>query len=191
MVATSCDLNVPRCTTKAQQVRLHGSREVSSLITDPPGTPVIPCCNKIYHIWNWAASEVLRLFRRSTHTLDWFHSVPVETRGGNRILLQKQSSKKTCSTVCNLNVQVHVKASFDASPITSQLRWPGWMWQAWPPCKSKPSVVCTNDTKHNALCKKGVYTHTRPTKGACLFSKKGHNPKRTPSPHQTWEKNCN
>ena len=50
MVATSCDLNVPRCTTKAQQVRLHGSREVSSLITDPPGTPVIPCCNKIYHI---------------------------------------------------------------------------------------------------------------------------------------------
>ena len=68
MVATSCDLNVPRCTTKGQQVRLHGSREVSSLITEPPGTPVIPCCNKIYHIWNWAASEVLRLFRRSTHT---------------------------------------------------------------------------------------------------------------------------
>ena len=26
MVATSCDLNAPRCTTKAQQVRLHGSR---------------------------------------------------------------------------------------------------------------------------------------------------------------------
>ena len=43
MVATSCDLNVPRCTTKGQQVRLHGSREVSSLITEPP---VIPCCNK-------------------------------------------------------------------------------------------------------------------------------------------------
>ena len=39
MVATSCDLNVPRCTTKGQQVRLHGSREVSSLITEPPGPP--------------------------------------------------------------------------------------------------------------------------------------------------------
>ena len=47
MVATSCDLNAPRCTTKAQQVRLQVPGEVSSLITDLPGAPVIPCCNKI------------------------------------------------------------------------------------------------------------------------------------------------
>ena len=55
---TSCDLNAPRCTTKVPQVRLHGSRggvfvdhrpgEVSSLITDLPGTLVIPCSNKMY-----------------------------------------------------------------------------------------------------------------------------------------------
>ena len=37
MVATSCDLKAPRCTTTVLQVRLHGLREVSSLVTDPPG----------------------------------------------------------------------------------------------------------------------------------------------------------
>ena len=55
-----------------------GPGEVSSLITGPPGTPVIPC-DKIFinliislYIYNYiyieAAREVLRLFRRSTHT---------------------------------------------------------------------------------------------------------------------------
>ena len=48
MVATSCDLNAPRCTTTVPLVRLHRSRGVSSLITDPPGTPVIP--SRIYNI---------------------------------------------------------------------------------------------------------------------------------------------
>ena len=50
MVATSCDLNAPRCATTAQQVRLHGSR--GGVFVDhrpPPGTPVIPCFKDI--IW--------------------------------------------------------------------------------------------------------------------------------------------
>ena len=38
-------------------------------------------------------------------------------------LLQKHGSTKNCSTVFSLNVQVHIKTFFDASPITSQLRW--------------------------------------------------------------------
>ena len=46
MVATSCDLYAPRCATTVPQVRFHGSwagRYVSSLVTDPPGTPGTPC----------------------------------------------------------------------------------------------------------------------------------------------------
>ena len=43
MVTTSCDLYAPRCITKVQQVRLHGSRGGVFIVTDPPGTPVTPC----------------------------------------------------------------------------------------------------------------------------------------------------
>ena len=42
MVATSCDLNAPRCTTKAQQVRLHGSRGGVFVDHRPPGDPGDP-----------------------------------------------------------------------------------------------------------------------------------------------------
>ena len=44
MVATSCDLNAPRCTTKAHQVRLHGSRGgvfVDHRHPRDPGDPVL------------------------------------------------------------------------------------------------------------------------------------------------------
>ena len=37
MVATSCDLNAPRCTTKVLQVRLHGSRGGVFVDHRPPG----------------------------------------------------------------------------------------------------------------------------------------------------------
>ena len=43
MMATSCDLNAPRCTTKSCRYVCTGPGEMSSLITDPPETPVIPC----------------------------------------------------------------------------------------------------------------------------------------------------
>ena len=46
MVATSCDLNASRCTTKAQQVRAHGSRGSVFVDHRPPGTSAIPSCNK-------------------------------------------------------------------------------------------------------------------------------------------------
>ena len=42
MVATSCDLNAPRCTTKVLRVRLHGSREgvfVGHRPSRDPGDP--------------------------------------------------------------------------------------------------------------------------------------------------------
>ena len=42
MVATSCDLNAPRCTTKAQQVRLHRSRGGVFVDHRPPGDPGDP-----------------------------------------------------------------------------------------------------------------------------------------------------
>ena len=42
MVTTSCVLNAPRCVTTVPRVHLHGPGEVSSLFTDPPGTPVTP-----------------------------------------------------------------------------------------------------------------------------------------------------
>ena len=43
MVATSCDLNAPRCATTVPQVRLHGSRRGVFVGHRPPGTPVTPC----------------------------------------------------------------------------------------------------------------------------------------------------
>ena len=75
MVATSCDLNAPRCTTKAQQVRLHRCLgEVSSLITDPPGTPVIPAVikyNTVYLKKNEPA-EKFYVYSDVSHT----HTLP-------------------------------------------------------------------------------------------------------------------
>ena len=48
MVATSCDLNAPRCTTKVPHVRFHGSRRgVFVGHRPPPGTPGTPCFHKI------------------------------------------------------------------------------------------------------------------------------------------------
>ena len=108
------------------------------------------------------------------NTLDWLWKLKLgplwPCRNDER---RKHSSIKACSTVCNLNVQVHVKASFHASPITSQLRWPGWMWQAWPPANLRPRVVCQvciNDSKHYALCKRGVHTHTPAPDRYCTAS---------------------
>ena len=42
MVATSCDLNVPRCTTTVPQVRLHGSRGGVFVDHRPPRDPGDP-----------------------------------------------------------------------------------------------------------------------------------------------------
>ena len=57
------------------QVRLHGSRGVSSVATDPPGTPVAPCIIIITIIIirkgedrRKKKREVLHLFRCYTHT---------------------------------------------------------------------------------------------------------------------------
>ena len=55
------------------QVRLHGSRGVSSVATDPPGTPVAPCIIIIIIIRKGEdrrkkKREVLHLFRCYTHT---------------------------------------------------------------------------------------------------------------------------
>ena len=41
-VATSCDLNAPRCTTEVLRVRFHGSRGGVFVGHRPPGTPVTP-----------------------------------------------------------------------------------------------------------------------------------------------------
>ena len=41
-MSTSCDLNAPRCTTKAQQVRLHGSRGGVFVDRRPPEDPGDP-----------------------------------------------------------------------------------------------------------------------------------------------------
>ena len=42
MVATSCDLTAPRCTTKAPQLRLHGSRGGVFVDHRPPRDPGDP-----------------------------------------------------------------------------------------------------------------------------------------------------
>ena len=68
MVATSCDLNAPRCTTTVPQVRLHRSRGVSSLITDPrdPGDPLQLIINR-----NFTSIQMLY-----THTHSLTHTLP-------------------------------------------------------------------------------------------------------------------
>ena len=45
MVATSCDLNAPRCTTTVPQVRLHGSRGGVFVGHRPPRDPGDPLQN--------------------------------------------------------------------------------------------------------------------------------------------------
>ena len=53
------------------QVRLHGSRGVSSVATDPPGTPVAPCIAirvRKGEDKGRKKREVLHLFRCYTHT---------------------------------------------------------------------------------------------------------------------------
>ena len=42
-VATSCDLDAPRCTTEVLQVRFDGSRGDVFVGHRPPHTPVTPC----------------------------------------------------------------------------------------------------------------------------------------------------
>ena len=77
MVATSCDLNAPRCTTKAQQVRLHGSRGCVFIgHRRPRDLGIIR-----------VAGEVLRLFRRYTRTpclwqvgVHWTHEVKMRMK---------------------------------------------------------------------------------------------------------------
>ena len=49
MVATSCHLNAPGAPPRPSRYVCTGPREVSSLATDPPGTPMTPCM-KIYNI---------------------------------------------------------------------------------------------------------------------------------------------
>ena len=49
MVATSCDLNAPGAPPRPSRYVCTGPGEVSSLVTDPPGTPMTPCI-KIYNI---------------------------------------------------------------------------------------------------------------------------------------------
>ena len=64
MVTTSCDLQLrPGASPQSRGYVYTGPREVSSLVTDLPGTPVTP---RLYII---ILVEVLRLFRRYTHTL--------------------------------------------------------------------------------------------------------------------------
>ena len=67
----------PGAPPKPSRYVYTGPGEVSSLITDPPGTRVIPCCNKnMWYIYIYiyrerersVGREVLRLFRRFTHT---------------------------------------------------------------------------------------------------------------------------
>ena len=68
-MVTSCDLNAPRCTTEVLRVRLHGSREVPSLVTDPRGTPVTPryMLKKKYR----KNSTSVEMLHTHTERLDW------------------------------------------------------------------------------------------------------------------------
>ena len=59
-VATSCDLLRPGAPPKSCAYVYTGPGEVSSLVTDPPGTPVTP---RLYIL-----IEVLHLYRCVTHT---------------------------------------------------------------------------------------------------------------------------
>ena len=68
MVATSCDLKAPRCTTIAPPVRLHGPRGGVFVGHRPPPGPRWPPAYIYIYIYDERWDEVLRLFRRSTHT---------------------------------------------------------------------------------------------------------------------------
>ena len=52
MVATSCDLNAPRCTTTVPQVRLHGSRGGVFVGHRPPRDPGDPLQDKKFFIYS-------------------------------------------------------------------------------------------------------------------------------------------
>ena len=80
MVATSCDLNAPRCTTKAQQVRAPGSRGAVFVDHRPPGTPVIPCCKKNI-IYKDEPAAKFYVYSDVTHThTPWFACNEVEVK---------------------------------------------------------------------------------------------------------------
>ena len=66
MVATSCDLNTPRCTTKAQQVPLHRSRGGVFVDHRHPGTPVISCFYKHITLNGWSFTSA-QAFHTHTH----------------------------------------------------------------------------------------------------------------------------
>ena len=56
MVATSCDLNAPRCATTVPQVRLHGSRGGVFVGHRPPRDPGDPLQKiKVLHLFRWYA----------------------------------------------------------------------------------------------------------------------------------------
>ena len=52
VVATSCDLNAPRCTTTVPQVRLHGSRGGVFVGHRPPRDPGDPLQGKKFYIYS-------------------------------------------------------------------------------------------------------------------------------------------
>ena len=52
VVATSCDLNAPRCTTTVPQVRLHGSRGGVFVGHRPPRDPGDPLQDKKFYIYS-------------------------------------------------------------------------------------------------------------------------------------------
>ena len=66
-VATSCDLNAPRCTTEVLRVRLHGSRGGVFIGHRPPRDPGDPPHIDRYIYINKVV-EVLHLYRCVTHT---------------------------------------------------------------------------------------------------------------------------
>ena len=68
MLATSCDLNAPRCTTKVPQVRLHRSLGGAFIDHRPPRTPVIPCSNNIYIMSRQRSFTSVQTFHTHTHT---------------------------------------------------------------------------------------------------------------------------
>ena len=60
----------PGAPPQPKQVRLHGPREVSSLITDPPGTPVIPCLKKYNIMSRQRSFTSVQTFHTHTHLSD-------------------------------------------------------------------------------------------------------------------------
>ena len=61
-MATSCDLNAPRCTTEVLRVRFHGSRGGVFVGHRPPRDPGDPPA------YRYILIEVLHLYRCVTHT---------------------------------------------------------------------------------------------------------------------------